>query len=116
MWTRSAAAPARSKANWASASQLAPGARRMRTRALAMAEVLFAVAAGFQLAATLGGGRRRISLDPRQRPAHNRFCSGRGRQTPRAVHTGADRPPSRSAEGRAARGVGAFSLFFPPDP
>src|SRR5947209_7178189 len=37
MWTRSAAAPACSKANWASASQLAPGARRIKARGVAIA-------------------------------------------------------------------------------
>src|SRR4051794_15818047 len=37
MCRRSAWAPASSKANWASASQLAPGARRINTRGVAIA-------------------------------------------------------------------------------
>src|SRR5262245_4244013 len=38
MWTRSAAAPACSKANWVSPSQLAPGARRINTLGVVMGE------------------------------------------------------------------------------
>src|ERR1700738_1490734 len=88
---RSAMAPACSKANWASASQLDPGARRMRTRIVAMMN-------------TARNGR--YLLDPEKDRRDNEHCTG-----PPSSWFGATRDKTAQGSCRVTRQE-TISLFF----
>src|SRR5579875_2669986 len=95
MWRRSATAPAFSKANWVSASQLVPGARRIRTRGLAMF------------------GEVRLCLTRRKRC---RIIELYQRNVPNASVAARSGPEAASLEARPVGAAGVFSPNFSHQP